>query len=107
MADDPAYDASPDWSPDGTRIAFYSPNRHISGWGYGIYVMNVDGSGQTNLTNNPQHDLLPDWSPDGTRIRFAPNRDGQFEIYAMNTDGSGQTNLTCNSFADVDPAWRP
>ena len=30
---------------------------------YEIYVMNVDGTGQTNLTNNPSHDITPDWSP--------------------------------------------
>jgi hypothetical protein len=28
-----------------------------------IYVMNVDGSTQTNLTNNPAFDFEPDWQP--------------------------------------------
>ncbi len=28
-----------------------------------IYVMNADGSNQTNLTNNPADDSLPSWSP--------------------------------------------
>lgn len=26
-----------------------------------IYVMNADGSGQTNLTNNPANDAIPAW----------------------------------------------
>jgi Tol biopolymer transport system component len=30
---------------------------------YEIYVMNADGSGQTNLTNNPARDIIPAWSP--------------------------------------------
>ena len=30
---------------------------------YDIYVMNADGSNQTNLTNNPADDSLPSWSP--------------------------------------------
>ena len=30
-----------------------------------IYVMNADGSGKTNITNNPEHDWAPDWSPRG------------------------------------------
>ena len=30
-----------------------------------IYVMNGDGSGLTNLTNNPADDIGPVWSPDG------------------------------------------
>ena len=30
---------------------------------YDIYVMNADGSGQTDLTNNPAYDEKPAWSP--------------------------------------------
>jgi dipeptidyl aminopeptidase/acylaminoacyl peptidase len=52
-----------------------------------VYVMNPDGSGPVNLTNNPAIDLKPAWSPDGKRIAFASNRDGgdfnSFEIYVM------------------------
>jgi hypothetical protein len=28
-----------------------------------IYVMNADGSGQKNLTNNPAYDVSPSWLP--------------------------------------------
>ena len=30
---------------------------------YEIYVMNADGGGQTNLTDNPVNDEPPEWSP--------------------------------------------
>jgi Tol biopolymer transport system component len=30
-----------------------------------IYVMNADGTGQTNITNNPAFDSVPDWQPAG------------------------------------------
>jgi TolB protein len=50
---------NPAWSPDGTRIAFQS--NHDGNWE--IYVMNADGSGQTNLTNNPANDDFPIWQP--------------------------------------------
>ena len=39
-----------------------------------IVVMNADGSGQTNLTNNPAHDGQPAFSPDGQRIAFTRGR---------------------------------
>ena len=56
----------PAWSPDGTRIAFFSqPGGPTSA----LYVVNVDGSGLTKLTDIGQGDLgrflgaSPSWSP--------------------------------------------
>jgi Tol biopolymer transport system component len=74
---------------------------------YEIYLMNADGSGQVNLTDNPGYDYAPVWSPDGTRIAFTSNRDGNNEIYVMNADGSGLLNLTNNPGYDYAPAWSP
>jgi dipeptidyl aminopeptidase/acylaminoacyl peptidase len=57
----------------------------------------VDGSDQTNLTNNPARDDQPAWSPGGTKIAFVSDRTGNREIHIMNADDTGQTNLICNS----------
>jgi len=59
-----------------------------------IYIMNIDGSGQTNLTNNQADEWNPFFSPDGNKIVFVSDRDGKMEIYIMNIDGSEQTKLT-------------
>jgi Tol biopolymer transport system component len=76
---------------------------------YDIFVMNADGSGQTNLTNNSGQDFDPAWSPDGTKIAFSglppPPGDQHGEIYVMNADGSGLTNLTNHELGDYEPAW--
>jgi hypothetical protein len=72
-----------------------------------IYVMNADGTDQTNVTNNPEYDLAPAWSANGNKIAFVSRRDGNLEIYKMNEDGSGLTRLTNNSPNDVHPAWSP
>ena len=90
-------------APATGRIAFAS-NRDGNAE---VYVMNADGSGQTNLTNNPASDAVATWSPDGTRIAFASYRDGNSEVYVMNADGSGQVNLTNNPAGDGSPAWSP
>src|SRR6266581_4100632 len=66
------------------RIAFA---RTVPGTHGEIFVMNPDGSGQANLTNNPARDFDPAWSPDGTRIAFASERDGNGDIFVMNADG--------------------
>ncbi len=99
---------------------FILPTATAFGGGYGqiafvserdgnreIYVMNVDGSGVTRLTNNPAKDWDPAWSPDGSRIAFHSERDGNPEIYVMNADGSGQRNLSNNAANDYHPTWSP
>jgi Tol biopolymer transport system component len=108
-----AWDSLPRWSPDGTKIAFYSERDR-----YGdIYVMNAaDGSNQTRLTNTVARnfildtawDSFPSWSPDGTKIAFDSNRDGNQEIYVMNAaDGSNPTRLTYDNVSDSGSSWSP
>ena len=70
-----------------------------------IHVMNPDGSGQTNITNNPASDSSPAFSPDGQRIAFTSSRDGNPEIYVMAADGSDVARLTDNPASDSAPAW--
>jgi Tol biopolymer transport system component/ABC-type branched-subunit amino acid transport system substrate-binding protein len=72
-----------------------------------IYVMNGDGSGLTNLTNNQANDGQPVWSPDGRKILFVSDRDSNDEIYVMNADGSDPTNLTDNPSQDDTADWSP
>jgi Tol biopolymer transport system component len=83
------------------QIAFVS-NRDGN---YEIYKMNMDGTGQTRITNDASIDDYPSWSPDGTEIAFASNRDGDYEIYVLNSDGSGVTQLTSNASVDIYPRW--
>ena len=97
--------AAPAFSPDGTKIAFES-NRSGD---FEIWVMNADGTGQTNLTNTPLvDDVSATWSPDGTKLAFDSNRTANRDIFTMNADGSGQVNRTpASPSLDTDPDWSP
>jgi len=72
-----------------------------------IYVMDVDGSHQTNLTHNPADDDAPTWSPDGQSLAFNTYRSGNWDIYVMAADGSNQRRLTDNPAVDAMPRWSP
>ena len=85
------------------RIAFVSDRDG----NHEIYVMNADGSEQSNLTMNSAADEHPCWSPDGSRIAFTSNRDDNFDVYTMNADGSGVKNLTRHAADDWGPSWSP
>jgi Tol biopolymer transport system component len=80
----------PSWSPDGQKILFSRSGSTNSEF----LVVNADGSGLTQLTNNPAIEYWPNWSPDGQKIVFHSNRDRENNIYIMNADGSGVTRIT-------------
>jgi len=88
---------NPSWSADGERIAFQRRTQI----GAEIWVMNADGTGQTEVTSGFQ-DGPPAWSPDGERLIFT--RDGRLAI--VNVDGTGLTQLRPAIFAD-HPTWSP
>ncbi len=96
----------PQWSPDGTLIAFAS-NREDDDGRSSIYVMDGDGADVRRLTPVGSRDYFPHWSPDGTRIAFMSSRDGDEEVYVMSPDGSGQQQLTDNDVLDAVFSWSP
>jgi hypothetical protein len=91
----PGLDYWPKWSPDGTKLAFYS-GREKSG----TFVMNADGSNQRLLIDSEGWGGVT-WSPDGRKLAFSCGG-----ICTINIDGSNQTNLT-NNLGDYAPAWSP
>ncbi|HEX3183269.1 MAG TPA: hypothetical protein VHQ94_00660, partial [Pyrinomonadaceae bacterium] len=100
------------WSPDSQRIVF----QVMDGPGMPsmeIYIVNVDGTGLTRLTNDNFEDIHPQWSPDGTKIAFLSRRgDTNHDVYTMNTDGSNIQRLTFfgapgASNGTGPPRWSP
>jgi len=75
-----------------------------------IFVMNADGSAQTQITTNVDGDFQPAWSPDGTEVAFTSDRtlpSFNLQVFVMNADGSSQTNLSQSVVDDGSAAWSP
>src|SRR5437899_3043132 len=98
-------------SVDGNKIVFNSNRTGTSQ----VYVMNADGSGQTQLTfDSAPKDQVSDWSPDGSKIAYLADTHGISDvvnpswgdIWVMNADGSGQHAITHNA-TDYGTAWSP
>ena len=104
LTNHPAYDGEPDWSPDGTKIAFVSDRSRPSQ----IYVMDADGKNPTRLTDGPRGKGSPDWSPDGGKIAFTVRADMRNEwephIAVMDVDGKNRERLEDSAEA---PSWSP
>jgi eukaryotic-like serine/threonine-protein kinase len=65
LTDDSVYHRLPAWSPDGTRIAFFTN----TGGGAFLATLRSDGSGQTAIPVGGKRSVFyPVWSPDGSRI---------------------------------------
>lgn len=105
------YYFSPDWSPDGSMLAFESgTDGQLS-----IFTIGVDGDHLTWLTNEEYNDEGPVWSPDGTRIAFVSNRRRErrdrpvsLQVYMMNVDGTDQRRLSDEGSAlDYHLSWSP
>lgn len=105
----------PQWSPDGTKLAFASA-RPLDGSDapelanpLNIWVMKADGSSPTALTHHtlPETDTLGAfWSPDGSKLTFATAQNA----WVMNADGSAVvqlTKITAFGVATSAPLWSP
>jgi len=95
-------DDSPQYSPDGQRIAFTS-NRSGS---YEIWACRQDGSGCNQLTNLAGPHLgSPRWSPDGRWIVYDRVDRGRRHLEVISAEGGVPRRLTTEPFNHVRPSY--
>jgi len=77
LTDGPENKANPRWSPDGRRILYTKPGGVDSfgnDLGLDLFVMNADGSGVQNITQNAGDDTFGRWAPNAKSIAFTSTR---------------------------------
>lgn len=101
--------SSPEWSPDGKRIAYVLTKADLARSAYDadVWVIDADGRNDRRLTFAPGTDTRPRWSPDGTRIAFLSDRSGRNAIHILDLRGGEPRQLTTEPTAIREFEWSP
>lgn len=82
----------PDWSRDGSKIAFgsdYAGNSHI-------FIVNADGTGLRQVTTGEGFEGYPAWAPDGETLVV----DGANGLHIVSVADGSMTRLTTNPYGE-------
>jgi Tol biopolymer transport system component len=96
-------DHTPQFSPDGTKVAFMSDRSGI----FKIWICDSDGKNPRQLTSlGESHGAgSPSWSPDGRFVAFDCTTNEFSEIFVMSAEGGSPRRLTEGNANSVAPTW--
>jgi Tol biopolymer transport system component len=105
-----AVETSPNFSPDGTKIAYWS--RGAVGLPASLWVMDADGSDPANVTGTTNFSSLENlqaaWSPDSHQLAFVVgDYYASAQLWVVTVDGTDLHKVGEGSLSRSDPAWSP
>jgi Tol biopolymer transport system component len=95
----------PDWSPDGSRIAF-SGVLHPGDRQDHLFVMRPDGS-HLEVLNGRRAAECAEWSPDASKLMFCSHWGAGWDVGVMDADGTNPRRLTDAPGNEYPGAWSP
>jgi TolB protein len=90
-------------APDGKRAVMI----RIVGEREQLFTLNIDGSGETQITRDAADHEDPAWSPDGKKIAFIRVAGGKKIVTLMNPDGTGAEPITPANHSAIHPSFTP
>lgn len=108
LTTNPHGDNSPDYSPNGEKIAFQ--RGQSDHWTRDIWIMNADGSNQELLIADALGGGLgwPYWSPDGTKIVYSEyHNDYRSDIVIFNINNNEKNAVVMDFGPNHHPRWSP
>lgn len=101
--DSSANDYWPSWSPDGTRIVFYSEQTKPAS----LWIVSSNGTNPWRFTWDNE-DYCPCWSPDGTEIVVhSTYRTGNQELWIVSVPDGIPKQLTNTSWQEYHASYSP
>ncbi|MCC6794544.1 MAG: PD40 domain-containing protein [Candidatus Hydrogenedentes bacterium] len=104
------WDASPVWSPDGSKLAYSTSdgNRTV------IRVITLDGSPDTAIPHARPHNESPAWSPDGSKLAYSASEGGRHALFVYEFAAGAETQWgkpasedgAASTISMLRPAWR-
>lgn len=94
---------SPNWSPDGKKLAYVSFERGDSA----IYIQEIATGSRQVVSNKKGINGAPAFSPDGSKLALTLSYTGNPEIYVMDLTSHETTRLTNHFAIDTEAAWMP
>ncbi|MFQ5637918.1 MAG: peptidase MA family metallohydrolase [bacterium] len=110
---------SPDWSPQGDRLAFVGTLNGFSD----IYIYSFKTKELQQITEDVFSDLEPRWSPDASRIVFVSDREDhlngsenltiqnlnyhQQDVYIIDVESKAISRITNTQAMEKSPVWSP
>ena len=94
FTDSPGFEYCPQFSPDGSQIAFaWSGDPATGAKGDDLYVKVIHGENLLRLTQHPSESICAAWSPDGTQIAFYRLSGADTGIYLVSALGGPERKL--------------